>query len=77
MQLLIQSPTPYTALKPTLDAEAENLSDAGLTTLQIWHVTPTGTAILFEVAHEPKAKDWLARQSALGHALTATFLKTV
>ncbi len=78
MQLIIQSPThDYNAWKAAFDAEAENIADAGLSTLQIWHVVGGGVAVLFEVGSATLAREWLEKQSALGHSITATFLETV
>jgi hypothetical protein len=78
MQLLIQTATPdYTAWKAAFDAEGENIADAGLSTLQIWKGEGAAILVLFEVANRKRAEDWLTKQSALGHGLTAQFLQTV
>ncbi|MBL4929799.1 hypothetical protein [Fuscibacter oryzae] len=78
MQLLIQTTAPdYTAWKTAFDAEAENIADAGLSTLQIWKGEGAAVLVLFEVANRKHAQDWLAKQSALGHGVTAQFLQTV
>lgn len=78
MQLLIQTTTPdYPAWKSAFDAESENIADAGLSTLQIWQGDNAAMLVLFEVSNRKRAQDWLAKQSALGHGLTAQFLQTV
>jgi hypothetical protein len=77
MQLLIQTKAPdYTAWKTAFDAEAENIADAGLSTLQIWKGEADAVLLLFEVASRPRAEAWLAKQSAFGHGLSAQFLQT-
>ena len=76
-QLLIQTTAPdYPTWKATFDAESENIGDAGLSTLQIWKGEADAILVLFEVANRKRAEDWLAKQSALGHGLTAQFLQT-
>lgn len=78
MQLLIQTTAPdYTAWKTAFDAESENIADAGLSTLQIWQGDNAAVLVLFEVSNRKRAQDWLAKQTALGHGLTAQFLQTV
>lgn len=78
MQLLIQTTAPdYTAWKAAFDAESENIADAGLSTLQIWQGDNAAVLVLFEVSNQKRAQDWLAKQTALGHGLTAQFLQTV
>lgn len=78
MQLLIQTTTPdYRTWKSAFDAESENIADAGLSTLQIWQGDNAAMLVLFEVSNRKRAQDWLAKQSALGHGLTAQFLQTV
>jgi hypothetical protein len=78
MQLLIQTTAPdYTAWKAAFDAESENIADAGLSTLQIWQGDNAAVLVLFEVSNRKRAQDWLAKQTALGHGLTAQFLQTV
>lgn len=77
MQLLIQTTAPdYAAWKSAFDAEAENIADAGLNTLQIWKGDASAVLVLFEVSNRPKAEDWLAKQSAFGRSVTAQFLQT-
>ncbi len=78
MQLLIQTTAPdYPTWKAAFDAESENIADAGLSTLQIWQGDNAAMLVLFEVSNRKRAQDWLAKQSALGHGLTAQFLQTV
>lgn len=77
MQLLIQTQAPdYTAWKSAFDAEAENIDNAGLNTLQIWKAEGGAVLVLFEVANRKKAEEWLAKQSAFGHGLSPQFLQT-
>lgn len=77
MQLLIQTTAPdFSTWKAAFDAEGENIADAGLSTLQIWHGEADAVLVLFEVSNRKRAEDWLAKQSALGHGLTAQFLQT-
>lgn len=76
-QLLIQTTAPdYAAWKAAFDAEAENLAAASLNTLQIWKGDANAILVLFEVHNRKNAEAWLAKQSALGHGLTAKFLQT-
>lgn len=76
-QLLIQTSAPdYAAWKAAFDAEAENIAAASLSTLQIWKGDQNAILVLFEVANRKNAEAWLAKQHALGHALTAQFLQT-
>ncbi|WP_137111303.1 hypothetical protein [Rhodobacter sp. SY28-1] len=76
-QLLIQTSAPdYAAWKSAFDAEAENIAAASLNTLQIWKGDQNAILVLFEVHNRKNAEAWLAKQSALGHALTAQFLQT-
>ncbi|MFN3824882.1 MAG: hypothetical protein ACK4RN_12940 [Pseudorhodobacter sp.] len=74
-QLLIQTDTAYDAWKPEFDAASEAMSDAGLSTLQIWK-TDIGAAVLLKLADRKRAEDWLKRQSGLGHSYSALFLQT-
>ena len=76
-QLLIQTTAPdYAAWKAAFDAETENIAAASLNTLQIWKGDANTVVVLFEVANRKNAESWLAKQSALGHSLTAQFLQT-
>lgn len=76
-QLLIQTTAPdYAAWKAAFDAEAENIAAASLNTLQIWNGDQNAILVLFEVHNRKNAEAWLAKQSALGHSLTAQFLQT-
>jgi hypothetical protein len=76
MQLILQSTTDYAAFRAAFDAEAENIANSGLNTLQIWRVVGGGSAALFEVANRAGAEAWLAKQSAFGRGYTATFVET-
>lgn len=77
MQLLIQTPAPdFAAWKAAFDTERENMADAGLTPMQVWHVIGGGVAVLLQVSNGANARDWLDKQTALGHSLSATFLET-
>jgi hypothetical protein len=76
-QLLLQTQAPdYAAWKAAFDAEAVNIAAASLNTLQIWKGEQNAILVLFEVANRENAEAWLAKQSALGHSLTAQFLQT-
>jgi hypothetical protein len=76
-QLLIQTSAPdYATWKAAFDAEAENIAAASLNTLQIWKGDGNAVLVLFEVANRKNAESWLAKQSALGHAIQAQFLQT-
>lgn len=76
-QLLIQSTaSDYTTWKSAFDAEAENIADAGLNTMQIWKGEASAVLVLFQVANRAKAEAWLAKQSAFGRGVTAQFLET-
>ncbi|WP_028028422.1 hypothetical protein [Gemmobacter nectariphilus] len=78
MQLLLQtSARDLDAWKTAFDARAEDITGAGLTTLQIWRGEDATILVLFEVHNRERATDWLGRQVALGTALTAQFLETL
>ncbi len=77
MQLLIQTAAPdYDAWKAAFDAEAENIADAGLNTLQIWRGEGGEVLVLFEVANRAKAEAWLAKRRGFGDQMTVQFLRT-
>lgn len=78
MQLLIQTTgaTDYAAWKSGFDAEAENIAASGLSTLQIWKAEGGAVLVLFEVTDSKRAREWLAKEAALGQAYTAQFLQT-
>ena len=77
MQLLIQTTAPdYAAWKTTFDAEAENIADAGLNTLQIWKGDGGAVLVLFEVADRKNAQAWLDKHTAFGRGYHAQFLQT-
>jgi hypothetical protein len=76
-QLLIQTSAPdYAAWKAAFDEEAENIAAASLNTLQIRKGDQNAILVLFEVHNRKNAEAWLAKQSALGNALSAQFLQT-
>lgn len=77
MQLLVQTTAPdFASWKAAFDAEAENIANAGLSTLQIWQGDGPAALVLFEVHNRARAEDWLARQAAFGKGLSAQFLRT-
>ncbi|WP_425099840.1 hypothetical protein [Tropicibacter sp. S64] len=58
------------------DSEAENRANAGLSLLQRW-TEGSASWQLYEVADEARAKAWLDKSAALGHAPAAAhFLRT-
>ncbi len=69
----------YDAWKAAFDAHAEDRGQSGLTLLQLWRGAdaPDTVTALFEVADRKRAEDWVKRQSALGPAVAARFLRTV
>lgn len=78
MQLLVQtSAGDLDTWRSAFDAEAENIANAGLTTLQIWTGENANILVLFEVHNRDHAEDWLARQAAFGSSLAAQFLETI
>ncbi len=68
----------YDAWKADFDAHAEDRGQSGLTLLQLWRSAdnPDTVTALFEVADRPRAEAWVKRQSALGPAVTAQFMRT-
>lgn len=77
MQLLVQTTAAdFAAWKSAFDAEAEGISNAGLSTLQIWQGEGAAVLVLFEVHNHARAKDWLATQAAFGAGMNAQFLQT-
>lgn len=79
MQLILDAPAPdYAAWKAGFDAQAENIANAGLNTLQIWRAADEPRAlVLFEVHNRKKAEAWLALQQAFGAGARTTFVETV
>ncbi|MFW2543404.1 hypothetical protein ACN2XU_12235 [Primorskyibacter sp. 2E107] len=60
----------------TFESEAENRANAGLSLLQRW-TERSASWQLYEVADEARAKAWLDKSAALGHAPAAAhFLRT-
>lgn len=79
MQLITSiTPADYDAWKAEFDAEAENISAAGLGLLQFWRSAdrPGRALMLFEVRDAKRAREWLAKQSGLGRGLEAEFVET-
>lgn len=78
MQLLIQTTAPdYPTWKSAFDAEAENIANAGLSTLQIWRGDGANILVLFQVSNPARAREWLDKRRAFGDQMTAQFLETV
>lgn len=66
MQLLVQtSASDLDAWKSAFDARAEDIADAGLTTLQIWRGEDAAILVLFEVHNRERTTDWLGRRLPL------------
>lgn len=77
MQLILtyaSSPTSRAAF----DARWEDRENAGLSLLQLWADAddPARMLALCEVAHRPRAEDWIARERALHGLAGATFVRT-
>ena len=74
-QLLIRTDTDFQAWRQGFDAAADSMTEAGLSTLQIWK-SDEGAVVLLKVADRKRAEDWLNRQSAFGRGYSAKFLQT-
>ncbi|MBL4918754.1 hypothetical protein [Szabonella alba] len=74
-QLLIQTDSDFESWKQRFETEAATMTEAGLSTLQIWK-TDTGAAVLLKLTDRKRAEDWLQRQSAFGRGYAALFLQT-
>ncbi|GHF38097.1 hypothetical protein [Seohaeicola zhoushanensis] len=79
MHLLTETTAPdFATWKSAFDADTEDRGTAGLTLLQMWRGAddPNAVTCLFEVNDRDRAQAWLDKEAALGHGVSARFLRT-